>query len=270
MKKIILIQLLILLLSCLCAQEIDKINKFADQLVQEEEYYRAITEYKRVNSYFPDNTNFTQNLSNIAKCYLLADHKLEAINSFKSVLKYDPVNEEAIFNIVATYSQISYFYESNNEIENYLNKFSGKNRDKLLLYSSLNYINLKKYDEAIEQLNAIKSTQYTLKAEEFNNLLSDLPLKNKKKSTAVISGLLLPGSGYFYTYRYQTGFASLIVNSLLGYATYDCFKNDEKGLGILSGVFFTSFYLGSIYGSIQVVDDYNREIQINFMKKFKF
>ena len=47
-------------------------------------------------------------------------------------------------------------------------------------------------------------------------------------------------------------------------------KDDKKGLGVMSGVFFTSFYLGSIYGSIQIVDNYNKEIQINFIKKFKF
>jgi len=271
MKKMLLFQIFLLLFSCLSSQEMKIIKKFANQLMKDEEYYRAITEYKRVNSYFPNNADYTQNLSNIAKCYLLADHKIEAINSYKSVLKFDPNNKEAIFKIITTYSQLSYFYESNNEIEDFLNKFNGEDKDKLLLYSSLNYINLRKYDEAIKQLNSIESVLYQDKSDEFKKtILNNTPLIYKKKSTAIISGLLIPGGGYFYTKRYQTGFASLIVNSLLFYMTYDCFENEKKGLGIMSGVFFTSFYLGSIYGSIQIVDDYNKEIQINFIKKFKF
>ncbi len=271
MKKILLFQILLFLFTYLSSQEINQINEFADQLMQDEEYYRAITEYKRINSYFPNNKDYTQNLSNIAKCYLLADHKIEAINSYKNILKFDPNNEEAIVSIITTYSQLSYFYESNYEIENFLNKFKGEDKDKLLLYSSLNYIHLGEYDEAIKQLNSIESVLYKNKSDEFKNtILNNTPLIYKNKSTAIISGLLIPGSGYFYTKRYQTGFASLVVNSLLFYMTYDCFENDKKGLGIMSGVFFTSFYLGSIYGSIQIVDDYNKEIQINFIKKFKF
>jgi len=269
MKKIILIQIFILALTPLLSQELVNINKFASQLMQDEEYYRAITEYKRANSYYPDNNNFTQNLEAIARCYLLADHKIEAINSFKKVLQYDPVNQDAILSIVNTYSQISYFYESNNIIEEYLDIFKGEDRDLLLLNNSLNYINLEKYNQAEEVLNLVETQKYIKKSSEFKHILAELPLKQKKKSTAVISGLILPGSGYFYTGRNQTGFAALVVNLLLGYATYDCFQNDKQGLGIVSGVFFTSFYLGSVYGSIQVVDDYNKEIKINFIKKFK-
>ena len=271
MKKLFLFQILLFLFTYLSSQEINQIKEFADQLMQDEEYYRAITEYKRINSYSPNNENYTQYLSNIAQCYLLAGHKIEAINSYKEVLKIDPNNEEAIFKIITTYSQLSYFYESNSEIGNFINKFKGDDKDKLLLYSSLNYINLGKYDEAIKQLNSIESVLYKNKSEEYKQtIINNTPLKYKKKSTAIVSGLIVPGGGYFYTKRFQTGFASLIVNSLLFYVTYDCFENDKKGLGIMSGVFFTSFYLGSIYGSIQIVDDYNKEIQINFIKKIKF
>ncbi|MEA2095619.1 MAG: hypothetical protein U9P73_02850 [Candidatus Cloacimonadota bacterium] len=271
MKRILIFQIILLLFSCLSSQDIKKTNVFANQLMQEGEYYRAITEYKRINSYFPNNNGYTQNLINIAKCYMLADHKIEAINSYKNVLNFEPNNEEAIFSIITTYTQLSYFYESNNEIENHLHKFKEENKDKLLIYSSLNYIHLGKYNEAMKRLDSIENVLYQKKSKEFKKtILSNTPLMFKNKSTAIITGILIPGGGYFYTKRYQTGFASLVVNSLLFYMTYDCFQNDKKGLGVMSGVFFTSFYLGSIYGSIQIVDNYNKEIQINFIKKFKF
>ena len=269
MKKIFFF-FFILFISSLFSQEIQKMKKFADHLMQEEEYYRSITEYERINSYFPDNSEYIENLIKIAKCYYLADHFIESVDSYKNILKIEPRNKEAIFNIIKTYSQISYFYESNDEIEKYLYKFNGKERDELLLYSALNFIYLEKYDEAIEQLDSIKNTDLQKKSNEFKKIiLNNTPLDYKKKSTAILAGILIPGSGYIYTKRYQTGFASLIVNSILFYMTYDCFKNDKEGLGIMSGIFFASFYMGSIYGSIQVVDYYNKEIKINFTKKFK-
>ena len=269
MKQLFFLLLLISVAS-LFSQEIFRMEKFADKLMQDEEYYRAITEYKRINSYFPDNTNYIKNISNISRCYYLAAHYIESINSYKNILKIEPKNKDAIFNIVKTYSQISYFYESNDEIKKYIYEFNGEERDELLLYSAFNNINLKKYDEAIIQLDSIKSIDLQQKSMNFKELIiKNTPLKYKKRSTAVLSGILIPGSGYFYTKRYGTGFASLIVNSILFYMTYDCFTNDRESLGIMSGVFFTSFYLGSIYGSIQVVNDYNKEIQINFTKQFK-
>ncbi len=269
MKQLFLL-LLLMFVASLFSQEILRMEKFANSLLQDEEYYRAITEYKRINSYFPDNTNYIKNISNISRCYYLADHYIESIDSYKDILKIESNNKNAILNIIKTYSQISYFYESNDEIKKYLYDFDGKERDELLLYSAFNNINLKKYDEAIMQLDSIKSSDLQLTSKHFKELiLKNTPLKYKKKSTAIISGILIPGSGYFYTKRYGTGFASLIVNSILFYMTYDCFNNDRESLGIMSGVFFTSFYLGSIYGSIQVVNDYNKEIQINFTKQFK-
>ena len=139
MKQLFFLLLLIFVTS-LFSQEILRMEKFADQLMQNDEYYRAITEYKRINSYFPDNTNYINNISNISRCYYLADHYVESIDSYKNILKIEPKNKDAIFNVIKTYSQISYFYESNDEIEKYLYDFDGRERDELLLYSAYNNI----------------------------------------------------------------------------------------------------------------------------------
>jgi len=271
MKRILILLIFLELTACLFSQDITAMKRFANQLMQKKEYYRAITEYNRINSYFPNNSDYIDNLNNIAKCYSEGGHYLESISAYKDILKIEPNNKDAIFNVVTNYSQISYFYESNDQIDKYLNKVTKQDRDNLLINSSLNYINLKKYDKAINQLDAVQSFKFQNKANEFKNIiLNNTPLSYKKKSVAIAYSLLIPGGGYFYTKRYQTGFSSLIVNSILFYATYDCFSHDKKGLGIVSGIFFTSFYMGSIYGSIQMVDNYNKTIQINFIKKFKF
>jgi hypothetical protein len=87
-----------------------------------------------------------------------------------------------------------------------------------------------------------------------------------------LSGLLsiIPGLGYAYTGHNQTAVTAFLVNGLLGYATYTNIKNANYGMGILTGVFNLSFYLGNIYGGIKSAKRYNEQQKELLIKKIEF
>ena len=55
----------------------------------------------------------------------------------------------------------------------------------------------------------------------------------------------------------MSGFSALAINSLLGYATYSCFKTGNDGLGILTGIISMGFYFGNIKGAKEGVNRFN-------------
>lgn len=69
---------------------------------------------------------------------------------------------------------------------------------------------------------------------------------------------VIPGAGYAYTKQYQTAITSLLINSVLAYATYTCIKRDNYGMAALSGIFSLTFYFGNILGAGKSANRYNQ------------
>ncbi|REG94452.1 hemolytic domain-containing protein [Algoriphagus antarcticus] len=101
------------------------------------------------------------------------------------------------------------------------------------------------------------------------SILNELMLFKKKSRT--LGGILsvFPGGGYFYSKQMTTGLTSLILNSLLAFATVSSFKQNNYGVGVLSGIVGSAFYFGNILGGVKAVDRYNSnflDYNINKMK----
>lgn len=91
-----------------------------------------------------------------------------------------------------------------------------------------------------------------------NKALVENALTFKPKSSATASFLsVIPGLGYLYTGHKQTALTAFLINGVLAYATYTSIKNENYGVGALTGVFGLSFYVGNILGSGRSADRYN-------------
>jgi putative component of membrane protein insertase Oxa1/YidC/SpoIIIJ protein YidD len=133
----------------------------------------------------------------------------------------------------------------------YANKYDWKN-------ASLSYKSLSVYD-SYKQLSII------------NSKLSEKGIQLKNKSPTLAATLsILPGLGYAYTGHKQTAISAFFVNSLLSYATYTNIKNENYGMGILTGVFNLSFYAGNIYGANKSAKRFNEQRKRNIINKLEF
>jgi hypothetical protein len=141
--------------------------------------------------------------------------------------------------------------------------------DTLRILNSFNYLCLDKVENAKQELYEVQTKKLEYKKVELLDIIKkNLPLPYKKRRTAIICSLF-PGGGYFYTGYTQTGISALLLNSILGYVTYNSFKNERVGTGIVFGIFTASFYFGSYYGSLQTVDKYNIHLKKQFKYKLK-
>jgi len=264
MKKIFFsIYVLILCFNLYC-ESIAQMRNFASELMDKGEYYRAITEFMRINSYYPDNSYYIENMLMIARIYSSNDYKLEAINEYRKINeKCD--NWEAKYQIPKLFFDLRNFTDSEKNIDLSVCHNTSQ-RDSMLILLSLNKIFQYKLEEARITLSQIKENQIAVKY--LSIIDTDSPIKFKSRKKAALMGLFFPGSGYIYTQKPQTGVSALFFNGLLGYATYDCFKNNKQGIGYVAGLFTLSFHLGSVYGSIQSVNQYNERKLIEFTNKF--
>ena len=100
-------------------------------------------------------------------------------------------------------------------------------------------------------------------------IIDDYALSQKKNPTKALILSLVPGGGYIYAGHKQTGITSLLINSMLAYATINSFQKENYGLGILTGVFNLSFYVGNMQGAKKSADRYNENIKYNSVSKLE-
>jgi tetratricopeptide (TPR) repeat protein len=81
--------------------------------------------------------------------------------------------------------------------------------------------------------------------------------KEKSPITAGILSITLPGSGYIYAGKWQTGITAFIVNGAFIGASIEAFDNDLPILGFIIGLLEIGWYSGTIYGSVQGARSYN-------------
>lgn len=246
---------------------------FADDLMAKGEYYRAITEYYRFNTYNPNDGRVVSNNFKIAQCMELSGRTDEAMQEYNYIVEKHPKFRITALQKLSEIQSKNSKYEDSNETIRELELVDKVNNDTISLTKGINYINLQNYQAARDTFTTVKdhnSYNSPMAGKYLNIMDKGLPLKKKNKLLGGILGTILPGGGYLYADRPQTALAALLVIGGFGYTTYESF---DKGLYGLGGVFAfatTGFYVGSIYGTVQAIGKYNNDKRIAFTKEFKF
>ena len=256
--------------SIIYSQDIEQLNEFANSLYENKEYYRAITEYKRINSYYPDNENLIANKIRIANCYYEAGHKIESVEIYKGITTLFPENFESVYNSAEIFSELSYFQESNEIILENIRNFSFNKKDSLNYLYASNSIKQKNIAIAKDLLSSIDENSIVYqKAQKANILLDNYnTLKTKDRKIAGILNFTFPGLGYLYIEMPQTAISTFFLESLLLLVLNNSFEQKTSGTSMLTGFLLTGIHLGATYGSIEQADKYNKMVYIKFNSSF--
>jgi len=214
------------------AVEIDlsKTLHFAQKLEQENDYYRAITEYKRYWFYSQNKPDSI--IYHIAGIYIKEDLPDNAVD----ILKYIKDRDSTYTRIYAT----SYFragdYEKAREL--WGNK----------TFTGLTYLYQRKFGKAGEYLGNIGK-----------------PDRKSPFLGAVFS--VFPGGGKFYAGRKFDGIMSLVSVVSLAIPAYYAYTDttQSKIKAYIYGGISLFFYLGDIYGGWIAVKVYNDKAEENFV-----
>ncbi len=252
----------------------DKQFGFADALFQEGDYFRAITEYKRFIFLYPGDKRVDRAALRITECYVRAKRFQEAVDSvrtFAAAFPASPLIPDAV----------------------YLKALAQKNQ--------------KKYDEALETLNALVQAttgemhdravyQQGLVALEkadwksARNFFSHIPpasslspsardltlslesadhLPEKDPDVAGALAAVLPGAGHLYTDRPRDAAVAFLLNAAFIAAAVQLFHNDDTIAGGIVTFFELGWYTGNIYSAVGSAHKYNERVRTEYIQRLK-
>jgi tetratricopeptide (TPR) repeat protein len=233
---------------------------FADDLFRQEDYYRAITEYKRALYEFPADSVANYCRVMIARAYRLSGHLESSIRYSESVLSRDSVQfrlrQRARLNLGLCYLDSKLPQLAKEHLELYAARDSTSSG--LLCLAEMAILN-RNIDSAAKLIrtaadrerDANNSQQLIALAE----VVSREGLEGRKSPLlAGAMSFFLPGSGQWYCRHQYDGIQAFIYTASLAYATFAMYRyerSDHRHLGwTYVGVSITAmFHAGNIIGA---------------------
>ena len=248
----------------------------ADAFLAEDEYYRAITEYKKFLFLFPDSGKADYALFGVGTAYYRGEEYEPAARTFEALLEkygkgahaapsayFEGVSlwklgrfdrAEAAFDRVAALEPASEYAPLS---------LIGKS---LLSYDARNDPGCRG-----ELARFLENYPQDARAERVRQTIALLDRNREvpRKSPAVagVMSAVVPGSGYMYAGRYGDGVVALIVNGLFIAGTVAAIHQESYAVAAIVGGIGLPFYVGNIYGSANAATKWNIGVRKELREK---
>lgn len=237
---------------------------YAYRLYQEEDYFSAVTEFKRL-IFFDKKSEFGFDANKlIGESYKQGIRFDDAIKYF-SIAKLHSQNESQKFDLTIKIIQTNILRNTTSRALQLLDsleaqKVPGRNRE-IFYWRGWALIFQDEWDKAAQQFilcdTAMFLAEYCEKVDE----------QKYSEDFAKFSSIILPGAGQFYTGDYLSGVMSFGWNLLSGYLSVNSFIEDRAFDGMMATVFlWARFYRGNIQNAESFAVGKNLEIANNALK----
>lgn len=253
----------------------DQLFLFAEQLMHEGEYFRAITEYQRFLELHPEDPRRAMVHFRIGLALYRGQQYQEALQTFQEVAQHYPQTEygqkarlwqgESLLRL-SSYGAAEQLYGeiARQFVASELGQYATFQKAWTLLYR-------RKWQQASQQFRQIdaRSQLYPeaqMLAEEV------LAGKNIAHKSPWIAGLLsgvLPGSGQLYNERPGDALLAFFLNGLFAVGIVESFQQDQQAIAIVLGIFEAGWYVGNVYGAVNGAHKYNRYATETFLRNLE-
>ena len=237
----------ILLASCAIYAQVpdaysyNSIAAFANQLVEQKEYYRAYQEYKRLHAYYADRYAYDNFV--VASLYCRYEGK-----------QYNEILTSANFNTITPPWMWIYIFDSafkrndssvdrviaavpSYEYSNDINEIIFKRKLAYCFYAGHDYQELSPTQSFVDSYDGESLYAY-----------SRFKRSQLKNPYAALAWGVVPGGGYVYSDNTENGIVAAIVIGICSVITYFAIDTNNTGIAIFTGSIGVFFYGGSIAG----------------------
>ena len=244
--------------------------KIAEAFMDEGEYYRAVTEYKRFLILFPDSDRADYVLFRTGMACYQGEEYENSARSFASVA--DKYRDSAYAPQAHYFEGLSYwknrkYGEAESTFETLTSVYPHSEYAPLALVARAMLALDQDHAEASRnELQTLISTypgyQGSKKAQEAMRLLDDYQnLPRKSEVAAGVMSAVVPGSGYFYAEHYGDGVTALLINGLAIAGTVTAVYQENYAVAGIVGGIGLPFYFGNIYGSANAARKWNLAVR---------
>ncbi|MFI5401187.1 MAG: hypothetical protein ACHQZQ_09075 [SAR324 cluster bacterium] len=215
----------------------------AESLFAEGEYYRAITEYKRLLSYFPGGAHDSAAQERIAQALLLGGEPRLALGTIGARPEAETDGARNRWLVLRAMARMDLDWGGP----------APPPRENL--------------ERALADLEAV-SPEYPGAAgvAGFVQAMQAPPeLPSKSPALAGTLSAVLPGAGSLYVGRPAEAALSFVVNALLISGTVTAFQQRQDGLGVGLGVLALAFYGGNIYAAVSGAHKFNDRAEAEYL-----
>jgi len=244
--------------------------KLGDAFMEEGEYYRAITEYKKLLILFPDSEKADYALFKIGMAYYKGEEYEPCIQSFSSLRAKYKASEhlaEAQYLQGLSFWKLKQFEPARVTFDDLATAYPRSPYAPLSLMAAslvaLDEENIAESRSRLEQLiSRYPDDPAARNAQQAVPLISRYKnLPQKSEALAAILSAVIPGTGYLYAGRYGDGITAFLINGLWIAGAVTGIQAEYYAVsGVLVGVGLP-FYLGNIYGSANAAKKWNLKVK---------
>ncbi len=254
-------------------------SAFAEYLMAQKDYFRAITVYKKLlfeSSEAPLRHKYS---NHIAEAYRLSGKHKSSIYFYSEALHNVTTAEEQTNSFIGL--GLNYYNMKTIPIaKNYFKKAADKDTTgKAKLYLGLMQMEQMNWPRAQTTFKEIINTNRHAKISETAKLLTEKStsganLPKKSPTLAAIMSSIIPGSGQIYAGHYFDGIQAMAYVGVFSLATYSAYRydrdiNDSDAILLLSATITGIFYSANILGAYKTAKFRNMRIRQNFMNEVK-
>jgi TolA-binding protein len=247
----------------------------ADHFFQEEDYYRAITEYKRFLFFFPQSGRVEEALWKIAKSYFNGHKWDETISACDEWLKKFPDSPRAgdayflkglAFAEKKDFSQARYFFQKTQE-----SSPGTALADEAQFQIARTYVKEEKWREAADEFRKVrKSSKLYPKGDYWAKGLDRMDeVPHKSPAAAGILAAILPGAGHVYSERYRDAAVAFLLNGAFIWGMVESFQHNNNVVGGILTFFELGWYSGNIYSAVASAHKYNKREQQQYLEELE-
>ncbi|MEW6188277.1 MAG: tetratricopeptide repeat protein [Thermodesulfobacteriota bacterium] len=243
---------------------------FAEHLLQDRDYDRAITEFKRYLFLYPSGHMASQADYLLGEAFLSNKLFKEAIDHWEGVLRRNPgtpFREEIQFQTGKAYWELRQEDRALALWEKVLDQGRSpikENAARAILWA---LIKRKQFNRATEKLiqSPLQDWEKAIHRDYFQKAQT---LPYLSPATAGLLAAVLPGAGHWYLGRRQDALIAFSINGLFTWAAVSSFEQGNKGLGTLLAVIELAWYSGNIYSAVNSAHKYNRKLDTDFWEGY--
>ena len=250
----------------------DQLLSFAEQLMREGEYFRAITEYRRFLFYYPDDPRHAMVHFSIGLALYRGESYVEALQTFQEVTQHYPntaYGKQAWLWQGESLTRQGQYTTAEQLYTEVTERFPHERIGQQARYQrAWTLLYRRQWRDAATQFQQVAPDSDLYQSAQ---LLAQEALVGERLPTKspVLAGIfsgLLPGSGQLYNGRLGDALLAFFLNGLFIVGAVEAIHSDAPAVAGILSFFEAGWYAGNVYGAINGAHKYNRHATEIFLR----
>jgi TolA-binding protein/TM2 domain-containing membrane protein YozV len=248
---------------------------FADHLLHEGEYFRAITEYRRFLFTYPADPRASMVLFRIGQAFFRGESYAEALKTFQELERRDPDGP---------YGQQARLWQGESLLRQA--QYAAAEQIYTRFIDQTEQASLTPYAHYQRGWTFLYRRQWQEAAQSWQRVPPDHPLypaaqqlvseaqagERLPQKSPALAGLLsgvLPGSGQLYNGRLGDALLAFLLNGLFIAGTIEAIDQGELAVAGVLSFFEAGWYVGNVYGAVNGAHKHNRHATETMLKQLE-